>query len=168
MNAAIVVFVLVGLGLWTLLVPVAGPAQMLLGVPAIGAAWIVFMRLATFETRVPGRHAAAWIRGVAGYLLFHVPIDISRATFRVFREVLRPHIHIRPAIVAVPLPGASPGILMLMAYGICLTPGEQAVEIDEERRILYVHGLFVPDPDRFRAGVAGVYERYFSRLVADP
>ncbi len=165
MNVATLVFCLIGLGLWALLIPSAAAAHLLLGVPAILAAWAVFVRLATFETRVPWRLAAAWARGVGGYLLLYIPIEISRATFRVFREVLRPHLHIRPAIVAVHLPDAPPEILTLLAYGICLTPGEQAVEIDEKRRVLYVHGLFVPDPDHFRAEVTKVYERYFRGIA---
>jgi len=167
-NVAPMVFCLIGLALWALLVPEVTPASLAVGVPAILAAWAAFRRLATFDTCIPWRRAVAWIRAVAGYLVLHVPVDITRATFRVFREVLRPDLHIRPAIVAVPLPGAPPEILMLLAFGICLTPGEQAVEIDEARGVLYVHGLLVTDPDHFRSEVTAVYERYFRGLARAP
>lgn len=160
MNPVAMSFAAAGLGIWILLMPRHDWPSLAIGLPAVWAAWWAFRRVATFETAVPASQGARWLVGVGGYLLFHVPADIVRSTMSVFREVLRSRLDIRPAIVAIPLPEASPEALMLLAYGICLTPGEQVVEIDEQGRILYVHCLSVPDPERFRAQVVAVFERY--------
>lgn len=165
MNPVAAVFTVLGLGVWALLMPRYDWPSLLLGAPAVWAGWVTFRLVSTFSVVVPAAEGLRWILGVGGYLFVQVPADIARSTISVFREVSRPHLHIRPAIVAVPIPHASREALMLLAYGICLTPGEQVVEIDEARRILYIHAMKVPDPDRFRAGVVAVFDRYLRTPV---
>lgn len=160
MNIAFIVFVGVAGGVWFSLVGRAGPAEWIFGAGVILSAWYMFDRLSEFGNHVPLSKAGAFMRGVGGYFLLHLSVDMVRSTFRVFREVLRRRIDVSPAIVAVALPEASPAALMLLAWGTSLTPGQLVVAIDEERRILYVHALDVPDPAALRAGITDLYHRY--------
>lgn len=160
LNVAFLVFVAVAAGIWFALIGRAGPTEWVFGSAVILSAWWLFDRLSEFGNHVPASQGRHFARGVGGYLLGHLVVDMVRSTFRVFREVLRPRIDISPAIVAVTLPEATPAALMLLAYGTSLTPGQLVVAIDEERRILYVHALDVPDPAVLRQEITDLYHRY--------
>lgn len=166
MNLLAIVFAAAGLAIWALLMPRYDWPSLMLGVPAIWVAWRAFTWFATFRVSIPAARGLRSLLGIGGYLFVHVPADIVRSTVAVLVEVLSPSPRIRPAIVAVSIPQASPEALMVLAYGICLTPGEQVVEIDEDRRILYVHSMYVPDPERFRTGVVAVFDRYLRALAS--
>jgi multicomponent Na+:H+ antiporter subunit E len=159
-NVAFLVFVAAAGGIWFSLIGRAGPTEWVFGAGVVLSAWWLFDRLSEFGNHVPASQGRHFIRGVGGFLLIHLIPDIVRSTFRVFREVLRPRIDVSPAIVAVTLPEATPAALLLLAYGTSLTPGQLVVAIDEERRILYVHALDVPDAEALRQDITALYHRY--------
>ena len=68
-------------------------------------------------------------------------IDLVRASVEVIVLVLRPRSQLRQAVVAVEVVGASDQLLTLLGNAISLTPGTLTLEVDRERRILYVHLL---------------------------
>ena len=64
--------------------------------------------------------------------------DLVRASVQVVRLVLSPR-PLRPAVIAVPVRGASDGLLTLLANAISLTPGTLTLEVDRPRSTLDVH-----------------------------
>ena len=68
-------------------------------------------------------------------------VDLVRASGQVIVLVLRPRKELRQAVVAVEVVGASDQLLTLLGNAISLTPGTLTLEVDRERRILYVHLL---------------------------
>lgn len=74
-------------------------------------------------------------------------VDLVRASVQVIVLVLRPRKELRQAVVAVEVVGASDQLLTLLGNAISLTPGTLTLEVDRERRILYVH-LLQLDPHR--------------------
>jgi multicomponent Na+:H+ antiporter subunit E len=42
---------------------------------------------------------------------------------------------------------------------ISLTPGTLSIDLSEDRSILYVHVMFLDDPDRFRQSIKNGVER---------
>lgn len=71
--------------------------------------------------------------------------DLVVATAEVARQVFWPVARLRPAIVAVPLRSGDPALVSLVANSITLTPGTLTLEADEDRRMLWVHVLHLPD-----------------------
>ena len=71
----------------------------------------------------------------------------------VAREVLTPGLNLEPAIIRVPTSCTTDVQIMLLANTITMTPGTLSLEVDEQTRDLYVHGLFVRDRERFIAGI---------------
>jgi multicomponent Na+:H+ antiporter subunit E len=49
--------------------------------------------------------------------------------------------------------------ILLVANMISLTPGTLSIDLSEDRRILYVHVMYLDDPDRFRESVKEGLER---------
>ena len=165
MNAGFWLFVVLGAGVWFALVGEIGGRESLYGALVVLSAWGILTRLSELKLFLPPHHALSWLKGVGGYLLGYVSMDMVRSTFRVFRKVLSPRIEIAPAILAVPVPDAPRSALILLAYGIALTPGQQIVAIDEANKTLYVHFLDAPDPEAAREAVQDLYCRYLKEAT---
>ncbi|MCS7193416.1 MAG: Na+/H+ antiporter subunit E [Meiothermus sp.] len=72
--------------------------------------------------------------------------EIVLSSLQVARAVLSPRMRIRPGIVAYPLEAQSDLEITLLANLITLTPGTLSLDVSSDRRVLYVHGMFVEDP----------------------
>jgi multicomponent Na+:H+ antiporter subunit E len=85
--------------------------------------------------------------------------EMIRASVRVAHDVLTPTIHSRPGVVAVPLDARTDEEITLLANLITLTPGTVTLDVSEDRRVLYVHGMFIDDLDSFRREIKDGLER---------
>lgn len=164
MNGAFWLFMALGALGWFSLVGQIGMTEALTGTAVVASAWAIFRRLSEFNVYVSPRQFVPWLTGVARYLIGYVSLDMIRSTFRVFKKVLAPSLDLRPAILAIPLPGASRTALVLLAYGISLTPGQLIVAIDEANSTLYVHFLDAPDPEKAREELQDLYCRYLKEV----
>ncbi len=93
-----------------------------------------------YVTRVPR---------VLGFLLYFVVL-LVQANLRVMLEVLTPNYRARPAIVAIPLDIRDEVAITTLANLITLTPGTLSLDVSTDRRVLYVHAMFVTDVEAFR------------------
>ena len=92
---------------------------------------------------------------LAGFFL----VELLLSTLRVFWDVVTPGHISRPGIVGVPLNAESDMEILLVANLISLTPGTLSIDLSEDRRTLYVHVMFLDDPDRFRKSITDGVER---------
>lgn len=79
-------------------------------------------------------------------LLAIVPLRIVQSNFELVREVLRPRLSLRPAIVEVPLEIRGGYPTLLLANLVTLTPGSLSLAIDEQAHRLFVHTFTGEDP----------------------
>ena len=70
-------------------------------------------------------------------------VDLVVSSAQVVALVLRPRLTLRQGVVAVPVPGASQGLLTVLANAISLTPGTLTLDVDPASSTLYVHALQV-------------------------
>lgn len=84
-------------------------------------------------------------------------VDLVVSSVQVAVLAVRPRVRLRPAVVAVPVRGASDTLLTVLADAISLTPGTLTIEVDRQSSTLHVHVLDVgagPGAvDRVRAAV---------------
>ena len=73
--------------------------------------------------------------------------ECLKANFDVAFRVLSPTLPISPGIVKVKTSLTSDIGLTFLANSITLTPGTMSVDIDEEKKMLYVHWISVKDKD---------------------
>ena len=73
--------------------------------------------------------------------------ELLLSAIRVGVLVLRPDMdkHLRPEIIEFPLTVKSDAEITLLANLITLTPGTLSVDVSDDRSVLYVHALLVPD-----------------------
>jgi multicomponent Na+:H+ antiporter subunit E len=98
--------------------------------------------------------------------LLYFSVQLFVANLRVAYEVLTPSFNMRPAIVAVPLDLRRDIEITLLANLITLTPGTLALDVSSDRRVLYVHAMFVTDIDAFRREIKDGFEKRVKELFA--
>ncbi len=86
-------------------------------------------------------------------------LELLLSNLRVLWDVITPGHISRPGIVGVPL-RARPGMGVLqVANLISLTPGTLSVDLSEDRRTLFVHVMFLDDPEQFRREIRDGLEK---------
>ena len=109
--------------------------------------------------------AVVWLGRAVGFLAFYV-WELVVSSLRVAYDVLTPTLHMRPAIVAVPLDVRSDVAITLLANLVSLTPGSLTLDVSADRRTLYVHVMFVgDDADAARRAIKDQLERRVADLV---
>ncbi len=85
--------------------------------------------------------------------------ELAASSVQVAWDVLTPTPRSRPAIVAVPLDLVDPAQITVLAILISLTPGSLSLDVSPDRKTLYVHQMFVNDPDEARSRIKTGFER---------
>jgi len=88
--------------------------------------------------------------------------DIITANLQVAKLILGSTAKLRPAFVEIPMLLEDELALTMLASIISLTPGTVSADLSDDRKMLLVHGLDVPDPD---ALVAEIKQRYEAPLL---
>jgi multicomponent Na+:H+ antiporter subunit E len=95
---------------------------------------------------------------IISFALFFV-VALIRANLRVAYEVITPPHTMQPGIVAVPLDLQTEAAITLLANLITLTPGTLSLDVSADRRVLYVHTMYVDDVEQFRREIKEGFER---------
>lgn len=90
--------------------------------------------------------------------------ELFLTNIRVAWEVITPKFHMRPAIVAIPLTVQDDYQITLLAQLIMLTPGTLMIDVSTDKRVLYVHSMYVDDVDEFRRSIQNGFERQIREL----
>ncbi|WP_142849643.1 Na+/H+ antiporter subunit E [Telmatospirillum sp. J64-1] len=85
--------------------------------------------------------------------------DLVMSSIQVVWDVVTPSHKSRPGIIAVKLDAKTDLEIMLTANLISLTPGTLSLELSDDKSILYVHAMFIDDPDDIRRQVKEGMER---------
>ncbi|AKF08651.1 Na+/H+ antiporter subunit E [Sandaracinus amylolyticus] len=116
----------------------------------------------------PGRAARARyfekFRQLLDFTVFFVR-EATLSALRVAYDVVTPTHHTRPAVLAVPLDTRTDTEVAVLANLISLTPGSLSLEATPDRSTLYVHFMFVDDPDETIAQVKRDFERRVLELL---
>jgi multicomponent Na+:H+ antiporter subunit E len=85
--------------------------------------------------------------------------ELIRANVRLALDVATPHYHMKPGIIALPLDATEDGQILLLSMLINTTPGSVALDISPDRKILYVHVMYMDTPDAARDEIKSGFER---------
>lgn len=91
--------------------------------------------------------------------LIYFAKEMLLSNLRVAYDVVTPAIYMRPGVVAVPLDAKTDVEIAMMANIITLTPGTMSLGVSEDHRVLYVHSMFVKDPETLRREIKEGIER---------
>jgi multicomponent K+:H+ antiporter subunit E len=139
------------LALWLALAPSINPGQILLGA-ALGLA-IPWVTVRFWPARPQlGRP------GTAVVLFLRVVADVVIASWQVARLVLGPLDRIAPAFLEVPLDIEDPFVTTVLASIVSLTPGTVTIDIDRQRKVLFLHALDLRDEAALINAIKSRYE----------
>lgn len=85
--------------------------------------------------------------------------ELVASSLEVAWEVLTPADRTSPGILAVPLDVKGDTAITVFANLVSLTPGTLSLDVSEDRRVLYVHAMFIDDPEADKAGIKETMER---------
>ncbi|MFI0471772.1 Na+/H+ antiporter subunit E [Halomonas sp. HMF6819] len=85
--------------------------------------------------------------------------ELVQANLRVAFDILTPPWHMKPGVIAMPLSARTEMEITLVANLISLTPGTLSLDVSDDRRVLYIHAMFLDDEDELRRNLKEMEHR---------
>lgn len=95
---------------------------------------------------------------IVRFLLFYIR-EVVAANLRIAYDIISPRYRIKPGIIAIPLDVADDWELLLLNNLLTMTPGTLSLDISTDRRFIYIHAMYVDDPERIRREVKSGIEK---------
>ncbi len=102
-----------------------------------------------YFTRVPR------LIGFLGFFLW----ELLLSNLRVAYDVVTPRHRMRPGVLAIPLDVQNEIEIVILANLITLTPGTLSLDVSSDRKVLYIHAMYIRDVDAFRTRIKKGFER---------
>ena len=134
--------------LWNLLLALAWTVSTgLFTVPNLLFGLVLGYFILMFAQRALGASAYfSKVPQVARFSVFYF-WQLILANFRVAYDVMTRTHYMRPGVIAVPLEAQTDAEITLLSNLITLTPGSLSVDLSDDRRVLYVHVMYLDDDD---------------------
>lgn len=100
-------------------------------------------------------------------LAIYFVIELVSSSLRVSKEILRPKLDLKAGVIGIPLEAAETDLeITLLANIITVTPGTLSLDISDDRRILYVHSMYITsDKEALRSQIKNGYEKQILLLI---
>ena len=95
---------------------------------------------------------------VVSFALFFTK-ELIVSSYRVAIDVIKPLPLMRPGVVGIPLDAKTDLEITMLANVISLTPGTLSLDVSEDRKTLYIHAMYVVNPDDLRKEIKDGLER---------
>jgi len=93
------------------------------------------------------------------HLVLYFLKELLVSNLRVLWDVITPRHISRPGIIGVPLSARTDLEIFMVANLLSLTPGTLSVDLSEDRKILFVHVMFLEDAQAAKAGIKNGLEK---------
>lgn len=85
---------------------------------------------------------------IIGFCLFYF-VEMIKANLQVAHDVVTPHYFMKPGIVGLPLDAKTDFEITMLSNMISLTPGTLVVDLSTDRKIMYVHVMYLKSKEDF-------------------
>jgi multicomponent Na+:H+ antiporter subunit E len=96
-----------------------------------------------------------------GYYLW----ELLKSNAIIAYDVLTPTHYMRPGVIGIPIEAETDLEITALANLITMTPGTLSLDISPDRKTLYVHAMYIKDPDQLRADIKENLERRVLALL---
>jgi multicomponent Na+:H+ antiporter subunit E len=97
--------------------------------------------------------------------VFYFLYELLKANLQVAYDVITPKFYMTPGIIRIPLSAQTDLEITLLANLISLTPGSLSLDVSDDRKVLYVHAMYIGDKDAYIAHVKNGFERKLLDLL---
>lgn len=101
---------------------------------------------------------------VVFFTLFYLR-ELVVANVRVAYAVIMPGRFTKPGVIAFPLDAKTDLEITLLAILVTLTPGTLSLDVSADRRVLYIHFLFIDDVEEARRSIKTGLERHLLEVM---
>ncbi len=100
------------------------------------------------------------------YTLYYFTIIEMKAHLDVAKRVVNPKMPLNPGIVRVPYKVETEYAIVTIANSITNTPGTVVIDLDEEKKVFYVHWIDVKgvDPETTYKNISMTFEKYAKKI----
>ena len=98
------------------------------------------------------------------FVLFYM-LDVLSGALRVALDVITPHQMASPGVVKFPIEVESDLEIALLSNLITFSPGSMVIDIDPDRSHLYIHVMFLGDPDKWKENFKKNFEARVLRIL---
>lgn len=91
--------------------------------------------------------------------IFYFLYEVIVANLQVAYEVMTPNLYVKPGIIKIPLDVETNTEISILANLITLTPGTLSIDVSDDKKVLYVHSMYVTDKDKFIHDIKNGFER---------
>ncbi len=128
--------------------------------------WLSFgiMWIARIEGEAPNTKYFVVIPRLVAFVLYFL-YELLKANLQVAYEVMTPKLNMKPGIVQVPLDVTSDLEITLLANLITLTPGTLSLDVSTDKKVLYVHTMYVTDKESFIKSIKNGFEKRILQLT---
>jgi len=82
------------------------------------------------------------------FLIYYLK-EMVKANLMLARDILSPVMKISPGIVKVPIEAKSDSQVLALFNLITMTPGSLCMDISDDKKSIYVHGMYIENRDAF-------------------
>ena len=141
----------------------------------LAIAWMLLTGVVTAENFIEGLiigYLILWVSksalGGASYFrkipkaigfFFYFVKELIVANLKVAFDIITPKDYMQPGIVAVPLDAETDMEITLLANLITLTPGTLSLDVSKDKKVLYIHTLYLDDTEKFRSEIKNGMEK---------
>ncbi|MDR5904629.1 Na+/H+ antiporter subunit E [Franzmannia qiaohouensis] len=85
--------------------------------------------------------------------------ELIMANMRVAFDILTPPWHMQPGVIAMPLKAETELEITMVANLISLTPGTLSLDVSDDKRVLYIHAMFLDNEEELRKSLQEMESR---------
>ena len=94
------------------------------------------------------------VLGFIGYYLW----ELIKSNAIIAYDVLTPTHHMKPGVIGIPIEAKTDLEITALANLITMTPGTLSLDISPDRKTLYVHAMYIHDPEELRREIKENFE----------
>lgn len=116
---------------------------------------------------VSGRENKKYFRilpKVIAFIFFFL-YELIKANIEVAYEVITPKLNMTPGIVKVPLDVQTDLEITFLANLISLTPGTLSLDVSDDKKVLYVHSMYIKNREDFIFGIKNGFEKRILEIL---
>lgn len=100
---------------------------------------------------------------LAEFVVFYI-YSLFKANLRLAWDIITPGIPFMPGIVRVPVDFKTNTGLMAFANLVSMTPGTLTMYISEDKKMVYIHSLYLKDKKIFRNIIKNDFEKRIKKI----
>lgn len=91
--------------------------------------------------------------------------ELFKANIEVAYDVITIKHHMKPGIVKYPLDAETDVEITFLANLISLTPGTLSLDVSCDKKVMFIHAMYVEDEEKFIDGIKNGFERRLLKIM---